>query len=161
MVNVIRQIKNQAKEIARKREELLKREREAVLNCFTNGNRTAKFWFNAHNCHISPDLAAFLKAHDLNTDQWRRAIWDLDQPTALELARLVVESDQIYIYAVTNADEDRSSNWIAFAPATPEEEKRDEQDGWKDPFGAWIDVPDTILDQIRHSNPPKPQLEVD
>ncbi|MDQ6661074.1 MAG: hypothetical protein M3Z24_08925 [Chloroflexota bacterium] len=33
---------------------------------------------------------------------------------------------------------------------------------WKDPAGAWGDLPDTLLeelDQLRHANPPTPPLE--
>ena len=34
---------------------------------------------------------------------------------------------------------------------------------WKDPFGAWSDLPDTMLDdldQLRHSSQPTPPLEL-
>jgi hypothetical protein len=34
---------------------------------------------------------------------------------------------------------------------------------WQDPFGAWSDLPDTMfddLDQLRHTNPPTPPLEL-
>ena len=37
-----------------------------------------------------------------------------------------------------------------------------EQKAWQDPFGAWNDLPDTMLDelnQLRHSNPPTPPVE--
>ncbi len=34
---------------------------------------------------------------------------------------------------------------------------------WQDPFGAWSDLPDTMLDdldQLRHANQPTPPLEL-
>lgn len=34
---------------------------------------------------------------------------------------------------------------------------------WQDPFGAWSDLPDTVLDdldQLRHSSQPTPPLEL-
>ncbi len=37
-----------------------------------------------------------------------------------------------------------------------------EQAPWQDPFGAWNDLPDTMLDELerlRHSSPPTPPLE--
>lgn len=36
-------------------------------------------------------------------------------------------------------------------------------ENWEDPAGAWSDLPDTMLeelDQLRHSNPPTPPIEL-
>ncbi|HEX3640767.1 MAG TPA: hypothetical protein VHV10_05710 [Ktedonobacteraceae bacterium] len=70
------------------------------------------------------------------------------------------EEAATYIAALTEALEFESLVPGRKRPALPQIESVEQ---WEDPAGAWRDLPDTLLeelDQIRHSSPPTPPLDL-
>jgi len=99
-----------------------------IASAFADGNETADFKFNAfslwgHGSGSQPlkDLYAYLKANDLSTDDWGRAVWTLSQHQAQEIARLAALWNADWEYAVTHEDSDYNAYTISFSIASGSE----------------------------------------
>jgi hypothetical protein len=72
----------------------------------------------------------------------------------------VQEEAATHIQALVEALRHTSAFYIS-AKDVPDEDVTNVQ--WQDPFGAWSDLPDTMLDeldQLRHISQPTPPLEL-
>jgi hypothetical protein len=70
------------------------------------------------------------------------------------------EEAATYIEALVESLQ-RSSKLHTQASTIPHQEPVNEE--WQDPFGAWSDLPDTMLDELdrlRHASQPTPPLEL-
>ena len=70
------------------------------------------------------------------------------------------EEAATYIAALTEALECES---LVSGRKRPVLQQRESVEQWEDPAGAWRDLPDTLLeelDNLRHSSPPTPPIEL-